>query len=186
MADNAATVNDLQEPAEFWWVPLVMGILAVLFGLLLLTHPAETSKWVAFLVGFYWLASGVINLVSLFTDRTMWGWKLFGGIIGVAAGLLVLDLMSSKPLLATVGLATAYVFVLGIQGVIIGGIELVKAFKGAGWGSGIIGVLSILFGFLLMFNPLAGAVALPVVFGILGIVFGGAAIFMAYKIRKIA
>jgi uncharacterized membrane protein HdeD (DUF308 family) len=37
-----------------------------------------------------------------------------------------------------------------------------------------------------MFNPFAGAVALPVVFGVLGIVFGGAAIFMAYKVRKLA
>ena len=186
MADTAVASGNPGGVNEAWWVPLVMGILAVLFGIMFLTQPAATAAWVALLVGFWWLASGVINLVSLFVDRTMWGWKLFSGILGLFAGLLVIDSVASKPVAAAVGLGTIYVFVLGIQGVIIGVIDLVKAFKGGGWGIGIIGVLSILFGLLLMSRPVIGALALPWVFGVLGIVFGIAAIVMAFRVRKMA
>lgn len=161
-----------------------MGILAIVFGLLLLVSPAATSTWVAFLVGIWWLASGIMNLVSMFVDHSMWGWKLFAGILGIVAGVIVLDAVGDKPLLTTLGLASIYIFVLGIQGIIIGIIDIVKAFQGGGWGIGLIGVLSMLFGAFLMYNPFAGALALPFVFGILAIVLGAAAIFMAFRVRK--
>jgi uncharacterized membrane protein HdeD (DUF308 family) len=184
MNGDAAMTAGYGDVREAWWVPLVMGIVAVIFGLLLLSHPGETAVWVTFLVGFWWLVSGVINIVALFFDRTMWGWKLFSGILGLLAGFLVLDRASSAPLLTAVGLGAIYVILLGIQGMIIGGIDLVKAFKGGGWGIGIIGVLSILFGLLLIFNPFAGALALPFVFGILALVLGGMAIFMSFRLRS--
>jgi uncharacterized membrane protein HdeD (DUF308 family) len=41
---------------------------------------------------------------------------------------------------------------LGIQGVIVGIISLVLAFKGGGWGAGILGAVSIFFGILLIAN----------------------------------
>jgi uncharacterized membrane protein HdeD (DUF308 family) len=184
MADETLTANDLGDVSEAWWVPLVLGIIVVIFGLLLLSHPAETSVWVAFLVGFWWLAGGVINLITLFVDRTLWGWKLIGGILGVLAGLIVIDAASSTPLLAAIGLGAFYVIILGIQGMIIGLVEVAKAFSGGGWGVGILGVLSFLFGLFLVYNPFAAALALPVVFGTLALVFGIAAIVMAFRVRS--
>lgn len=184
MAEDTLTSQDLGDVSEAWWVPLVLGIIVVIFGLLLLSHPAETTVWVTFLIGFWWLAGGVINLITLFVDRTLWGWKLFSGILGVLAGLLVLDYASSAPLLTAVGLGTIYVWILGIQGMLIGVLEVVKAFKGAGWGVGILGVLSFLFGLFLVYNPVAGAFALPTVFGVLALVFGIAAIVMAFRVRS--
>lgn len=185
MADTAVASRDHGGVGDAWWIPLVMGIVAVLFGVLLLTHPKETAVWVTFLVGFWWLSGGVIQLVALFADRTMWGWKLASGILGLLAGFLVLDAASSTPLLAAVGLAAIYVIIIGIQGILIGVIDIIRAFQGGGWGIGIIGMLSILFGGLLLFNPLVGVVALPVVFGVLAVVFGGAAIVMGFKLRSI-
>jgi uncharacterized membrane protein HdeD (DUF308 family) len=44
--------------------------------------------------------------------------------------------------------------------------------------------VSVIFGLLLAFNPLAGAVALPFVFGALGIVGGIATVVMAFKMRS--
>ena len=184
MSEAAATMAPVKsESHSGWWMPLVMGILSILFGILLFTHPAETAKWVAWLVGIWWLMGGILNLISLFIDRTQWGWKLALGILGIFA-FVVLDAMSQAPLAATVGLAAIWVLVIGIQGVIYGVIEMVQAFQGAGWGVGALGVISVLFGFFLMFNPLAGAIALPWVFGIFAVVGGIAAIVLAFRFKN--
>ena len=45
-------------------------------------------------------------------------------------------------------------------------------------------MISLLFGFFLMFNPLAGAIALPWVFGIFAIVGGIVAIVLAFRVRN--
>ena len=167
-----------------WWVPLVMGIVAIVFGLLLFTNPAGTSIWVAWLVGIYWFIGGVMNLVSLFFDRTQWGWKLALGLLGIFAGMVVISAMGKTPLLATIGLAAIYVFILGIQGVVFGVIQMIQAFQGGGWGVGILGVVSIAFGALLMANPVIAGLTLPWVFGIFALAGGIAAIVMAFRVKN--
>jgi uncharacterized membrane protein HdeD (DUF308 family) len=109
----------------------------------------------------------------------MWGWKLVGGIIGILAGISVL----SYPLWSTVMVPTVFVIVIGVQGLIMGVVTLIMAFKGGGWGPGILGALSIIFGFILLANPLAGAVVLPFVAGIYGLIGGIATIVIAFKLK---
>ncbi|HSK48626.1 MAG TPA: DUF308 domain-containing protein [Coriobacteriia bacterium] len=184
MAEVAVQSGSMAAEDSKWWVPLVMGIVSILFGLLMLSHPAETSVWIAWLVGVYWFIGGVMNLVLMFVDRTQWGWKLALGILGIFAGLLVLDAMGQAPLLTTVGLASVYVWVLGIQGIVYGIIELIQAFQGAGWGIGFLGVISILFGTFLVFNPFPASLALPLVFAVIAIVGGIAAVVMAFKLKS--
>lgn len=183
MANGTATADAASVEAR-WWMPLVMGIVAICFGLLLLAHPAETSIWVAWLIGIYWFIGGVMHLFMLFVDRTMWGWKLTIGILGILAGLVVLDAMSANPLLTTIGLASIYVWILGLQGIINGIIQLVMAFKGGGWGIGILGVLSIVFGGFLIANAVRASLVLPWVVAIFAIVGGIAAIFMAFRLKS--
>ncbi len=168
-----------------WWVPLIQGIAAVILGILLLTYPGATLTVIAGIVGFYWLISGVMNLVAMFVDHSMWGWKLFIGILGILAGLVVVSNIFQHPLATTIGLATIYVWVLGLQGIIIGVIEIIQAFQGAGWGRGILGVLSLIIGIFLMGNAFLVSFAVPFVFGLLLIIFGGLAIFMAFKYKNV-
>ena len=92
--------------------------------------------------------------------------------------------MGRTPLLATVGLAAIYVFVLGIQGIVFGVIQIIQAFQGGGWGVGILGVVSILFGALLMANPVIAGLALPWVFGVFAVVGGIAGIVLAFKAKN--
>jgi len=184
MAADAMSASQARAYKDLWWVGLVQGIAAILLGVLFLTYPAATAVTVAGMVGFFWLVGGVVDIVQMFMDKTSWGWKLFSGVIGILAGLLVLSNVVKHPLYTAAGLGAIYVFVLGIQGVIIGVIQVVRAFQGEGWGVGALGVLSVLFGLLLMFNSLAGALALPLVFGVLGIVFGIVAIVMAFRVKN--
>lgn len=183
MSDATTSTQNVSANSR-WGVPLVMGILAVVIGLLLISHPAETSIWIAWLVGIYWFVGGVMYLVMMALDPTQWGWKLALGLLGIFAGVVVMDAMSDKPLLATIGLASIYVLILGIQGVIYGIVQVVHGFKGAGWGTGILGALSVVLGALLVTNAVEAALVLPWAFGLLAIVGGIAAIVLAFRLKN--
>jgi uncharacterized membrane protein HdeD (DUF308 family) len=176
MATTTASASPSPIP---WWLVLIQGIAALVIGFFLLTSPAMTTAVLVTFLGLYWFISGIFGIVNIFIDKTAWGWKLFSGILGIIAGVVILQ----HPLWSTVLVPATLVLLLGIQGIIIGVINLVQAFQGGGWGIGILGVLSILLGFFLAFNPLAGALALPLVLGIFGVIGGIAAIIMAFRLR---
>jgi uncharacterized membrane protein HdeD (DUF308 family) len=162
-----------------WWLVLIEGIAALLIGAFLLAQPAATTLVLVQFLGWYWLIGGILSIVTIFIDSTRWGWKLVSGIIGILAGFVIIQ----SPLWSAILVPTTLVWVMGIFGIVIGVISLIQAFQGGGWGVGILGALSILFGLFLMFNPLAGALALPFTLGIFGIVGGIAAIIMAFRMR---
>jgi uncharacterized membrane protein HdeD (DUF308 family) len=47
-----------------------------------------------------------------------------------------------------------------------------------------LGILSVLVGIWLLFNPLAGAIALPVMLGIFGLIGGGFLIYFAIRVHS--
>jgi len=174
------TASAIEQPVKFpWWSVLIQGIFAIIIGILLLTYPGATTLVVVQFIGIYWLVTGIFSLVGIFVDRSMWGWKLFAGIIGILAGLTIMR----HPLWSTFMIPTVMVIFLGVDGLIIGAIGIFAAFKGGGWAAGILGVLSMLFGLILLFSPLVAALALPWIYGILGIVGGITAIFAAFRQR---
>jgi uncharacterized membrane protein HdeD (DUF308 family) len=61
---------------------------------------------------------------------------------------------------------------VGFMGMAIGVLQLIAAFRGAGWGTGILGAVSIMLGLVLIVNPLAGVVALPFVLGFMALAGG--------------
>jgi uncharacterized membrane protein HdeD (DUF308 family) len=168
-----------EEPLVPWWVVLIEGIAAIIIGVLLLVNPRITTAVLIQFLGIYWFIVGIIDIVRIFMDSSMWGWKLFSGIIGILAGIAIIQ----YPLWASLLVPTVLVWVFGFFGIIIGIIGLIQAFQGAGWGAGILGVLSILFGLLLLFNAFVASLTLPFIFGILAIVGGLAALVMAFQMR---
>jgi uncharacterized membrane protein HdeD (DUF308 family) len=163
-----------------WWLVMLEGIFAALFGLLLLLAPGATLLFLVQVLGFYLLIGGIVRIVSIFIDSSSWIWKLTAGIIGILAGIVVLQ----HPLWATALVPAVYIIILGIQGLILGGATLVTAFQGEGWGVGILGGLSIVFGLVLLFNVWIGVAALPFVLGAFGIVGGIFAVVMAFRMRS--
>src|SRR3954462_11462270 len=163
-----------------WWLVLLEGIAAAIVGLFLLTAPGATLFVLVQVLGIFWLVGGIFRIVSIFLDSSLWGWKLVGGVLGILAGILVLQ----HPLWSTVLVPAIYVIILGIQGIVLGGIRLVTAFQGEGWGAGILGALSIVLGLILLFNVWIGLAVLPFILGALGIVGGGVAIAFAFSMRS--
>ena len=175
----AEATMSTEEQLVPWWVVLIEGIAAIIIGILLLVNPAITTAVLIQFLGFYWLIVGIIDIVRIFMDSSMWGWKLFSGIIGILAGIAIIQ----YPLWSTLLVPAVMVWVFGFFGIVIGVIGLIQAFQGAGWGAGILGILSILFGLLLLTNAFIASLTLPFIFGILAIVGGLAALVMAFRMR---
>ncbi|MBE2221503.1 MAG: HdeD family acid-resistance protein [Anaerolineae bacterium] len=162
-----------------WWLVLLEGISLIIIGIFLLTSTAKATVFIIQVMGIYWIISGIFQLIGLFMDHTAWGWKLFAGIISILAGVIVVG----QPLMATVVVLSVAIIILGIQGLVYGGIGVYQAFKGAGWGAGILGAISILFGLILLGNTLIAAATLPWVLGVFGIIGGIFAIVAAFKMK---
>jgi uncharacterized membrane protein HdeD (DUF308 family) len=175
---TAAAVK--QEQAGAWWLFLLQGIAAILLGLMLLTNPGATLLALMTFLGFYLLVTGMLALVRVFVDRsTSRVWSLLSGILGILAGIFVLN----HPLLAAVTVPTVLIIVLGLEALIMGVFEVIRGFQGGGAGAFILGVVNVLIGLLLVGRPMAAALAVPFVFGVLLLIEGVGLLFWAFRAR---
>ncbi len=162
-----------------WWLVLLEGITSLVIGLFLLTSPGVALVVLVQVMGIFWLIGGIFRIIAIFLDNTLWGLKLFGGLIGIIAGLLVLQ----HPLWSALLVPTVAIIIIGIEGILFGIISLVLAFQGAGWGVGLLGGLSVLFGLILLGNPFIGPAVLPIVMGAFAVVGGLASIVTAFRVK---
>jgi uncharacterized membrane protein HdeD (DUF308 family) len=170
----------LPQKSRTWWVFLLQGFAGIILGLMLITEPAATVAALTTFLGFYWLILGVLALVQVFVDReTPWIWSLLSGVVGILAGLLVLR----HPLLAALTVPTVIVLILGIEGLAMGALQIIGAFKGGGVGPFILGAINVVVGILLLSSPIAAALAVPLVFGVLLLIQGVALIILAFRVR---
>ena len=179
---ESKTVYAAEVVAYPWWLILVEGIFALIFGLFLLTAPGATSVFAITVLGFYWLIRGIFAIIEIFLPgRSIhWGWLLFFGVLGILAGMAVLH----HPLYATALVGTALIIFLGFDGIIMGIMGVVRAFMGAGWGTGILGVLSVIIGAFLLANVWVATLTLPLVIGVCMLIGGIVAIVYAFRVRS--
>jgi uncharacterized membrane protein HdeD (DUF308 family) len=173
-------VASLPQKSNIWWVFLLQGFAAAIVGLMLVTEPDATVVALTTVLGFYWLITGVLALVQVFVDRsTPWIWSLLTGIVGILAGLFVLR----HPLIAALTVPTVLVIILGVQGLVMGVLQIISGFKGGGVGPFILGAINVLVGVLLLSSPVAAALAVPLVFGVLLLIQGVGLIVLAFRVR---
>ena len=180
------TALDTQTKQRPWWLTLITGISAIIVGGVLLwgglVDKVETYMLLVTFLGVWWLVQGIFDIVAIFIDHSMWGWKLFMGIISIAAGTYIL----SYPVVSALALPKIFVLVMGIWGLMYGIILLIMAFSGGGWGAGILGVLGIIFGIALTVNYTAPGMGLAMLWtaAVFGIIGGITLIVQAFRQRK--
>ncbi len=177
--ENAVAVETKQSP---WWLLLMSGVTSIIVGILLISSPILKTAAIAWVIGLFWFVQGIFVLINMFVDHSAWGWKLFSGIISIAAGLFLME----NPVIGAVTLTATLILLLGIQGLIAGIIELVLAFKGGGWGMGIWGALSAIFGVILIANWTNPSFMLTLVWvlAVFAIIGGVAEIVLALRKRR--
>jgi len=163
-----------------WWAILTQGLFSVIIGLMLLTAPGATLLVIVQFIGIYWLVTGVFSVAGIFIDHSFWGLKLLSGIIGIFAGLAVIQ----HPIWSSILLPTILVIVLGVNGLILGLVYFFGAFKGGGFPAAVLGIINFLFGAILLGSPLAAALVLPWVYGVIALAGGILAVFSSLQQRK--
>ncbi len=175
--------TDLVKPVTSapWYLVLLQGILSLLIGLLLFATPGTAMVVLVRLLGWYWLIKGIFSLTAIFHPgaQTHRGWLIFNSVLGIFAGLAVLD----HPLMSAVFVPSMLVTFVGVLGIFIGVNDLAAAFRGAGAGVGLLGVVSIVLGVALLGNTLIGVAALPYLIGAAAVLGGLSAVILAGKLR---
>ena len=168
-----------------WWVPLVRGIAAILFGIAAFVWPGLTVAALVLLFGAYVLVDGVFGVIDSIRYRNRianWGWWLLDGVLGIVVGALTLFMPG----------VSAFVLLMFIAGwAIVGGvlrivaaIQLRKRIEGE-WLLVLSGVLSVLFGVLLVVLPGAGILSLVWLIGFWAVLFGVTLIALAFRLRRV-
>jgi uncharacterized membrane protein HdeD (DUF308 family) len=174
----------LDSLAKNWWLVLLRGLAAILFGVLAFTWPGLTLLVLVTLWGAYALVDGVCALGAAMAGGggvvPRW-WLVVAGLLGVGAGLVAF-FSPGMTALALIMLIGAWAVVRGI--VEIGGaIQLRKEIENEWWLIAS-GVLSVLFGVLVLAAPGEGALALLWVIGAYAVVLGAALVALSLRLRR--
>lgn len=170
--------------ARNWGWVMLRGVAALVFGLLALFNPGITVAALVILFGAYALVDGISTIISAIANRhgePHWVALLIGGIVSIAAGVVTF----ARPgftALALLYLIAAWAIITGILE-IVAAIRLREAIRGE-WLLILAGVLSVLFGVLLIVAPGAGALAVVLWIGAYAVVFGIVLIILAFRLRQ--
>jgi uncharacterized membrane protein HdeD (DUF308 family) len=155
---TTASNREIRMPAPGWWsMLLIEGIVILVLGLALFLAPAMALFVLVQLLGiYYWLVTGILSIASIFVDSRMWFLKLLAGLLGIAAGIIV----NQHPVWSALLVPTTLTLILGIIGIGVGVLHLVRVFKGAGWGAAALGVLNLGLGVLILMMSLLATLVL--------------------------
>jgi uncharacterized membrane protein HdeD (DUF308 family) len=169
--------------AKNWWLLLLRGIAAIIFGLLAFAWPGLTLLTLILFYGAFALVDGVLAIVAAITGGApapRW-WLAIVGLLGIAVGLLTF-LMPGVSALVLLFFIAGWAIATGVLE-IIGAIQLRKEIDNE-WMLILSGVLSVLFGVCMMLAPGAGALALVWVIGIYSMVLGVMFVVLAFRLKK--
>ena len=169
-----------QTVAGRWWVLLLRGIFAVLFGLLAFVWPGLTLAVLVLLFGAYALADGIVAIAVGAQSR--WWMLLLTGALGVMAGMLSFF----YPGITALALLYIIAFWAILRGFseIVAAVQLRKVITNE-WMLILGGAASVIFGVLLILFPGAGALSVIWLIGAYALFFGILMIGLALRLRSL-
>ena len=167
-----------------WWVLLLRGVVAILFGAMTFVQPGLSLASLVLLFGAYSLADGVLGAYTAIAGRNHrehWWVLLLEGLVGVGVGVLTL--------FAPGVTALALLFYIAVWAVATGVLEIVAAVRlrkeiEGEWLLVLGGLASVGFGGLLLAHPGAGALTVLWLIGGYAVVFGVVLCLLAFKARR--
>lgn len=169
--------------ARNWWAIALRGVAAIIFGLIALFAPGAAMLSLALVFAAYLLTDGILGIISAVRAaqaHERWGLLLAEGVLNLVMGVLAAFF--------PVGAVLGFVLVTAAWALLTGGLMLAAAFRldrnrGRLW-LALGGVLSLLWGALLVIAPLAGALVLTWWLGGYAVAFGVVLLVLAVRLRR--
>jgi uncharacterized membrane protein HdeD (DUF308 family) len=168
--------------AQNWWAFTLRGVLGIIFGLIAFFLPGVTMLSLVLVFSAYALVDGVFAIIA--AGRAMrqhegWGFLLLEGIVNIIAAAIAF----LWPGITVV----SFVFLVGTWAILSGGLMLSAALRlqldHGRWWLAVGGIVSVIYGVLLIAAPFIGALVLTWWLGAYAIVFGFALIAVAIKLH---
>jgi uncharacterized membrane protein HdeD (DUF308 family) len=165
-----------------WWLIVVRGACAIMFGLLAWSSPAITLATLVLVWGAFAMADGVIAVASALTgasDKPWWVLAL-DGVVAIGAALVAMFYpgVTALVLLYVIALRAIAGGVLQI----VAAIQLRKEIEGELW-LALAGTASLAFGLFVIARPGAGALAVLWTIGLYAVVFGIVLVGLGFRVR---
>jgi uncharacterized membrane protein HdeD (DUF308 family) len=169
--------------ADSWWAVGLRGMLGILFGLICLLTPGVAVEVFVILFAAYMLVDGAFAIIAgikAARNGERWGLLILEGIVDLAAGLVAV----LWPAITLVAL----IWLVAVWAVVTGALMLSAAFTlnidHGRWWLALGGIASIIFGILLVIEPLIGAVVLTMWIGAYALVFGVLLLILAFQLHS--
>jgi uncharacterized membrane protein HdeD (DUF308 family) len=167
-----------------WWVFLVGGLASAIFGVLAFASPGLALLVLAMFFAASVLVDGVFSIAGAVQNREKDGWwiLLLIGLLGVLVGLFAL----LNPPISML----AFVYIVAFQAILLGvflvmlGYEVRKATTRE-WILYLTGAMSLLFGILVLVNPLAGGFSIVYLIASWAIVIGVLKVAFAFRVKSL-
>jgi len=168
-----------------WWFLAVNGVIAILFGLLLLLFTQESIKALVIYFGIALMAGGVILLITAvhnIKQNKKAGMILFESIICIAIGLIMVLFPQDS--------LTFFLILIGVWAIIVGVVQLATLMnikEGMANKNLLLfnGLLTIALGVILFFNPFEMARIMIILVGIFSILFGILMIYFGFVLKSL-
>src|SRR5258705_4921494 len=120
---DARAVTDVASLARNWWVFLLRGMVAILFGVLTALMPAITLVLLVLLFGAYALVEGGFNVITAFRRQRgerLWWLLLLEGLVSIAAGAVAFILPGLTALMLVLVIRAWAIITRVLEGVAAG------------------------------------------------------------------
>jgi uncharacterized membrane protein HdeD (DUF308 family) len=168
--------------ARNWWAIGLRGVFAIVFALIALFLPGATMLSLVIVFALYAFADGVFGIVSAVLaaqSRQRWGVLVTEGLVNIAVAAIAVLWPGITVL--------AFVLLVAIWAIVTGALELAAAFRlgteDGRWWLIAGGLVSLVYGALLVVAPMIGAVALTWWLGAYALVFGVSLVVLAFKLK---
>ena len=175
------------EPVKHWWMYLIIGVLAFILGVFMLTNPAITYEMMTLLLGMALLVFGVIEMIvgifsrNLFVSRAA---VIIGAVLNIVLGIL----LAANPGIAAITLPLILGMWLLYQSfMIISYASDLKNFKVRGYGLTLFcGIVLLVMSILILLRPMTlGMMTVAIYIALSFVVYGLSEIISAFRLRTI-
>ncbi|MBP7370808.1 MAG: HdeD family acid-resistance protein [Arenimonas sp.] len=177
--------NLVKALSKSWWLIFLRGIIAIAFGVLLITKPDTSLAGLILFFGIYTLIDGLFSswsAISHRNERDNWKMLLLSGLCGIAIGLITL-LTPAVTLIVLLSFVAIWCIVTGLIQIITA-IRLRAEIQGEWWMI-LSGLVSVVFGIYLLTNTSVGIQSTLWVIGFFAILFGVLLVALSFKVKSL-